>query len=110
PVFAFLSDDLFRAEVANRAVAHVVFLPTSEPLADIRSRPRALFAEGLWHEDRGPWPVFNAYLRVRGPKELFLYRGPHSENESGSASVALEQDHLPRFAVDAVPGRRHRQH
>jgi hypothetical protein len=108
PVFAFQADAILLGEVANREIAHVVFIPTSEPLAHIRSWPSAFFAKGLWDELQGPWPTFNAYLRVRGPRELFLYRGPHSENEGGPANVALEQDRVTRFAVDVVLGRRHR--
>ncbi len=109
PIFAFPSDEILEGEVATRAIAHVAFLPTSEPLSNIRSWPRAFFAKGLWDEDQGPWPTFNAYLRVRGPKELFLYRGPHSENEGGAAVVALQQDRVTQFAVDAVLGRSQRQ-
>lgn len=109
PVYAFQADVLLLDEAAKRELAHVAFLPTSEPLAGIASWPRAFFAKGLWDEIQGPWPTFNAYLRVRGPKELLLYRGPHSEAEGGAANVALAQERLARFAVDAVLRRRQRQ-
>jgi hypothetical protein len=109
PVFTFPSDSVLEGEVATREAAHVVFLPTSEPLSNIRSWPGAFFAKGLWDDVQGPWPTFNAYLRIRGPRELFLYRGPHSENEGGPAVVALQQDRVTRFAVDAALGRPHRQ-
>jgi hypothetical protein len=109
PVYAFQADVLLVDEVAKREIAHVVFIPTSEPFAGIGRWPRAFFAKGLWDEIQGPWPTFNAYLRVRGPKELFLYRGPHSEAEGGAANVALQAHRLTRFAVDAVLRRPHRR-
>ena len=109
PVYAFQADVLLLDEAARREIAHVAFVPTSEPLAGIGSWPRAFFAKGLWDDIQGPWPTFNAYLRVRGPKELFLYRGPHSEAEGGAANVGLQARHLARFAADAVLGRPHRR-
>jgi hypothetical protein len=108
PVYAFPADAVLLGEAASREVDHVAFLPTSEPLAGIRAWPRAFFAKGLWDGIQGPWPTFEAYRRVRGPKELFLYRGPHSENEGGPQNVALAQDRVTRFAVDAALGRAHR--
>jgi pimeloyl-ACP methyl ester carboxylesterase len=101
PVWTF-SDTSLEDEAALREIDHVAFLPTSEPLANIASWPAAFFAKGVWDEYQGPWPTFNEYLRVRGPKELFFYRGPHSENEGGPANVALEQDRMTQFAVGVV--------
>ena len=55
--------------------------------------------------NQGPFPTFNAYLRVRGPRELVFVRGPHSENEFGPGNVALMQDRVAQFAVNVVLGR-----
>lgn len=93
------------AEAARREVLHIAFLPTSEPLAGIGSWPAVFFGKGLWDEFQGPFPTFNAYLRVRGMRELLFVRGPHSENEFGPANVSLMQDRVARFAVSAVLGR-----
>jgi hypothetical protein len=93
-------------EAALRNVQHIAFRPTSEPLAGIDSWPAVFFGKGLWDEYQGPFSTFNAYLRVRGMRELLFVRGPHSENEHGPANVALMQDRVARFAVNAVVGRR----
>jgi hypothetical protein len=108
PVWTF-TDASLQGEAATRKIDHIAFLPTSEPLSNIGSWPAAFFAKGLWDEFQGPWPTYNEYLRVRGPKELFFYRGPHSENEGGPANVALQQDRLTRFAASLVRGRASRQ-
>jgi hypothetical protein len=94
------------AEAARRKVNHIAFRATSEPLAGIGSWPAAFFGRGIWDEFQGPFPTFNAYLRVRGDRELFFVRGPHSENEHGPANVTLMQERVTQFAVNAVLGRR----
>jgi hypothetical protein len=91
-------------EAALRQIDHIVFQPTSEPLAGIGSWPAVFFGKGLWDEYEGPFLTFNAYLRAHGPKQLLFVRGPHSENEWGPANVALMQDSVARFAVDVVLG------
>jgi hypothetical protein len=91
-------------EAAMRKIAHIARRPTSEPLAGIGSWPAVFFGKGLWDEVEGPFPTFNAYLRVHGPKELLFVRGPHGENEWGPANVALMQERVTRFAVNVVLG------
>ena len=90
---------------AQRKVNHIVFLPTSEPLAGIGSWPAAFFGKGLWDDVQGPFATFDAYRRARGPKELLFVRGPHSEVEHGPANVALMQQRAAAFAVRAALGR-----
>jgi pimeloyl-ACP methyl ester carboxylesterase len=94
------------AEAARRKVNHIVGLgATSEPLAGIAFWPAVFFGKGVWDEIQGPFTTFNAYLRARGMKELLFVRGPHSENEFGPGNVALMQDRVAQFAVNAVLGR-----
>jgi hypothetical protein len=90
---------------AQREVNHIVFLPTSEPLAGIGSWPAVFLAKGLWDDVQGPFATFDAYRRARGMKELLFVRGPHSEVEHGPANVALIQDRVAEFAVKAALGR-----
>jgi pimeloyl-ACP methyl ester carboxylesterase len=105
-------------EAARREILHIAFIPTSEPLAHIGSWPAALFVKGLWDEvpgglragpGGGPFPTFNAYLRVRGMKELLFLRGPHSEIMWGPANVAIAQHRVVRFSIDAIFGRPSKQ-
>jgi len=90
---------------AQREVNHVVFLPTSEPLAGIGSWPAVFLGKGVWDDIQGPFATFDAYRRARGMKELLFVRGPHSEVEHGAANVALMQDRVAEFAVKAALGR-----
>jgi pimeloyl-ACP methyl ester carboxylesterase len=92
-------------EAARRKLTHVVLRPTSEAVAGIGSWPAVFFGKGLWDENQGPFPTFNAYLRVRGARELLFVRGPHSENEFGPGNVALMQERVTQFAVNVVLGR-----
>ena len=92
-------------EAARRKLTHIVLRPTSEAVAGIGSWPAVFFGKGIWDENQGPFPTFNAYLRVRGAKELLFDRGPHSENEFGPGNVALMQDRVTQFAVNVVLGR-----
>jgi pimeloyl-ACP methyl ester carboxylesterase len=101
-------------EAARREILHIAFIPTSEPLAHIGTWPAALFVKGLWDEvpgglrtgpGGGPFPTFNAYLRVRGMKELLYLRGPHSEIMWGPTNVALAQDRVVGFSINAIFGR-----
>jgi hypothetical protein len=89
---------------AQRDVNHIVFFPTSEPLAGIGSWPAVFVGKGVWDDIEGPFATFNAYQRVRGMKELLFVRGPHSEVEHGPANVALMQDSVAEFAVKAALG------
>ncbi|HEX8159833.1 MAG TPA: hypothetical protein VF526_20835 [Solirubrobacteraceae bacterium] len=89
---------------AQREVNHLVFFPTSEPLAGIGSWPAVFLEKGLWDDVEGPFSTFHAYDRVRGMKELLLVRGPHSEIEPGPANVAVLQDRVAEFAVKAALG------
>ena len=69
-----------------------------------RSSPRAC---GTRSRDRGRRSTPTCACADR--RSCFLYRGPHSEAEGGAANVALAQERLARFAVDAVLRRRQRQ-
>jgi pimeloyl-ACP methyl ester carboxylesterase len=89
---------------AERKVNHIVFLPTSEPLAAIDSWPAVFFGKGLWDDVQGPSATFDAYRRAGPAKELLFVRGPHSEVEHGPANVALMQDRVAEFAVRTVLG------
>lgn len=71
--------------------------------------PAVFFGKGLSDGIQGPFPTFNAYLRVRGDKELLFVRGPHSEVAFGPGNVALVQDRMTQFAVRAVLGQRTNQ-
>lgn len=98
------------AEAARRKVNHIVGIATtSEPLAGIGSWPAVFFGKGLFDGIQGPFPTFNAYLRVGGDKELLFVRGPHSEVAFGPGNVALMQDRVAQFAVRAVLGQRTNQ-
>jgi pimeloyl-ACP methyl ester carboxylesterase len=101
---SFFPPDRSLAEAARREVNHIVFLPSSEPLANIRTWPAVFFGKGAWDEFQGPLGAFDPYLRVTGIKEFLLVRGPHSENEHGPANVALMQGKMVEFAVDVVRG------
>jgi hypothetical protein len=89
---------------AQRAVNHIVFFPTSEPLAGIGSWPAVFFGKGLWDDIQGPSATFDAYRRAGGMKELLFVRGPHSEVAHGPANVALMQARVAEFAVKAALG------
>lgn len=89
---------------AQREVNHIVFLPTSEPLAGIGSWPAVFLGKGVWDDIQGPLATFDAYQRARGMKELLCVRGPHSEVEHGPANVAVMQDRVAEFAVKAALG------
>jgi len=102
---SFFPADRSLQEAARREVNHIVFLPSSEPLANIGSWPAVFFGKGAWDEFQGPLGAFDAYLRAKGTKEFLLVRGPHSENEHGPANVALMQHRVVDFAVDTVLGK-----
>ncbi|UQU66922.1 alpha/beta hydrolase [Couchioplanes caeruleus] len=91
---------------AHAEVNHSIYTPTSEPLAGIGDWPAVFIGKGIWDEYEGPLGVFSAYQRSAGRAELVLVRGPHSENEHGTANVAVMRDRLVRFAVRAVTGTR----
>jgi pimeloyl-ACP methyl ester carboxylesterase len=98
------------AEAARRKVNHIVGIATtSEPLAGIGSWPAVFFGKGLFDGIQGPFLTFNAYLRVRGDKDLVFVRGPHSEVAFGAGNLALMQDRVAKFAVRAVLGQRNNQ-
>jgi pimeloyl-ACP methyl ester carboxylesterase len=89
---------------AQAEVNHLVYLPTSEPLAGIADWPATFIGRGVWDEYQGPLAAFSAYQRAAGRAELAFVRGPHSENEHGPANVAYLRDRLVRFSVRAVTG------
>jgi len=89
---------------AQRKINHIVFYPTSEPLAGIGSWPAVFFGKGVWDIVQGPLATFSAYRRASGMKELLFVRGPHSEVEHGPANVALMQQRAAAFAVTAALG------
>lgn len=94
-------------EATLRKLNHTVGLGmTSEPLAGIGSWPAVFFGRGLFDGVQGPFPTFNAYLRVKGDKELLFVRGPHSEVAFGPGNLALMQERVAQFAVRAVLGQR----
>jgi pimeloyl-ACP methyl ester carboxylesterase len=102
---SFFPADRSLQEAARREVNHIVFLPSSEPLANLGTWPAVFFGKGAWDEFQGPLGAFDAYLRAKGTKEFLLVRGPHSENEHGPANVALMQHRVVDFAVDTVLGK-----
>jgi pimeloyl-ACP methyl ester carboxylesterase len=102
---SFFPADRSLQEAARREVSHIVFLPSSEPLANLGTWPAVFFGKGAWDEFQGPLGAFDAYLRAKGTKEFLLVRGPHSENEHGPANVALMQHRVVDFAVDTVLGK-----
>ncbi|MCA2213938.1 alpha/beta hydrolase family protein [Jidongwangia harbinensis] len=89
---------------AHAEVNHLVYLPTSEPLAGIADWPATFIGRGVWDEYQGPLASFSAYQRAGGRAELALVRGPHSENEHGPANVAYMRERMVGFAVRAVTG------
>lgn len=87
---------------AQAEVNHVVYRPTSEPLAGLGDWPATFIGQGVWDEWQGPLASFDAYRRAGHRAELVFVRGPHSENEHGPANVAYLRDRLVRFAVAVV--------
>jgi hypothetical protein len=100
--FADPGDLIYAA--AQAEVNHLIYGPTSEPLAGLGDWPATFIGQGLWDEWQGPLASFSAYQRLGGRAELAFVRGPHSENEHGPANVAYLRDRLVRFAVAVVTG------
>jgi hypothetical protein len=89
---------------AQAEVNHLIYAPTSEPLAGLGDWPALFIGQGIWDEYQGPLASFSAYRRAGGRAELALVRGPHSENEHGAANLAYLRERLVRFAVATVTG------
>lgn len=93
-------------EGALRARFNVAFIPSGEVLSGTSKWPAVFFGRGLW-DSYGPLKgTLDTYRRVRGPRELAVVRGPHSENESGAENVAHLQDRVVVFATSVIRGER----
>lgn len=94
----FLTEGLLRSEY------QLPFAPSGEVLEGLSQWPAVFFGRGLWDFAGGLEGTLDAYERVRGPKEVVVVRGPHSENEYGAENVAHMQDRVVVFAQAVMRG------
>jgi len=99
---AYLDPIFATVEGYLRTVENILFLPSSEVLANIDKWPAVFFGRGLWDSYESLEGTFKAYQRATGPKEMVVVRGPHSENEFGDQNVEYLIQKMVAFAKQAV--------
>lgn len=91
---------------------NIVFFPSSAILAGIGKWPSAFFARGLWCYADGLEGEVASYLRVKGPRELVVVRGPHAFETWPAEEKDRVRDRSIAYAravvlgQPSVPGRR----
>ncbi len=93
-------------EARSRVNCNVVMLPTSEPMAHIDQWPAVFFARGLWDFAESLEASFDAYRRVKGPKEFVVLRGPHTAVVFGGEAGKYMTARMVAFSRAVVLGQR----
>ena len=106
----FLSGVGYRSEASAihegrlRTEDNVVFLPSSEILANLDRWPGVFMARGLWDFAESLEGTLDAYNRAGGLKDIVVIRGPHGENEWGQENITHVRRRMVEFAKAAVWG------
>jgi hypothetical protein len=106
----FSQVERFYQEAALRVERNLMWLPTSEILANVDKWQAAVFyGHGLWDSTQSPEGTYESYHRVKGLKELVFYRGKHGSSSGGAENVAYLSNKMIEFAVRALvnPGKKY---
>jgi hypothetical protein len=101
----------FYQEAALRVERNMMWVPTSEILANIDKWQAAVFyGHGLWDSTpQSPEGTYESYHRAKGVKELVFYRGKHGSGNWGAENIADLTNKMTEFAVRVIvnPGKKY---
>ena len=83
---------------------HIVFYPSSAPLAGMHQWPAAFFGKGLWDRAETLQGTVAAYDRIRGAREIVVARGPHSIETWPESDQRYLRERMVAFAKVAIAG------
>jgi pimeloyl-ACP methyl ester carboxylesterase len=93
----------FYQEAALRVERNMMWIPTSEVLANIDKWQAAVFyGHGLWDNIQSPEGTYESYRRARGLKELVFFRGMHGSSRWGAENVGYLINKMTEFAVRSI--------
>jgi hypothetical protein len=93
----------FYQEAALRVERNMMWIPTSEVLANIDKWQAAVFyGHGLWDNIQCPEGTYESYHRVKGLKELVFFRGKHGSGGWGAKNIDYLTNKMTEFAVRAI--------
>ena len=92
-------------EAALRLEYNTTYYVDSDVFANIGKWPGLMIAKGTWDYVEGLEGSLAAYRRARGPKEIFVFRGPHPLATQNPENMRLVGARMAAFAEAAVLGR-----
>jgi hypothetical protein len=93
-------------EAAVRSEFNTTATLDSSVLANIGKWPGVLIARGTWDLVEGLEGSFDAYRRAAGPKELFVFPGPHQFHTQAPENMQLVGERMVAFAKAATLGKK----
>jgi pimeloyl-ACP methyl ester carboxylesterase len=91
-------------EAALRVEHNTTYYPDSDVLAGIAKWPGLLVVRGTWDYVEGMEGSFDAWRRAQGPKDIFLFHGPHVLATQSPDNMRLVGARMAAFARAAVLG------
>jgi pimeloyl-ACP methyl ester carboxylesterase len=91
-------------EAALRVDYNTTYYPDSGVLANVTKWPPLQVMRGTWDYVEGLEGSFDAYKRVTGLKDIFVFRGPHALNTQAPENMKLAGERMAAFARAAVLG------
>lgn len=91
-------------EAALRLEYNTTYYVDSDVFANVGSWPALMIAKGVWDYVEGLEGSLETYRRAREPKEIFVFRGPHTLPTQHPENMRLAGAHMATFARAAVLG------
>lgn len=92
-------------EAALRLEHNTTYYVDSDVFAKVGTWPGLLIEKGLWDYVEGMEGAFDTYNRAREPKDIFVFRGPHSLASQNPENMRLAGARMAAFAEAAVLGK-----
>ena len=92
-------------EAALRLERNTTYYVDADVFAKVGMWPGLLIVKGIWDYVEGLEGSLDAYSRARGPKDIFVFRGPHSLASQDAENMRLAGARMVAFAEAAVLGR-----
>ncbi len=89
-------------DAALRLEYNTTYYVDSDVFANIGQWPGLMIAKGTWDYVEGLEGSLEAYRRAHGPKEIFVFRGPHSPATQNPENMRLMGARMAAFAEAAV--------
>ena len=92
-------------EAALRLEHNTAYYVDADVFAKVGTWPGLMVVKGTWDYVEGLEGSLDAYRRAREPKDIFVFRGPHSLASQDAENMRLAGARMAAFAEAAVLGR-----